>query len=468
MKKITLLLILLTVSLGYSQTVIEDFEGTAPTIVGTNGTSVSISSTQAMDANSLEIISASTGDPWQQAELTFQGDWLDLTTSKDVVVDVYSTTAFNVFAKVVLPAGAGPESATSTPHTGSGWETITLTFNQNLDNTGTANDSYGGIFFYYNWVGNNAGTQGANNNWQAAADGTFYVDNIEGMSVPKPETCSDGIMNQDETGVDCGGVCSACPSPPSVAAPTPPNRAAADVISFFSDAYTDITVDTFDTSWCPNVTTEVMIAGNATKLMTGAVCEGVDWQSSRPIDASGFTHFHMDIFTDEVDMVGKVFNSKFSQWGGGAGEVSALTLDLNTGTSPAIASGTWVSIDVEIATAFGGTLTRDDIVQFVMTTNLSNVWYDNLYLHKNTVLSTDDFSKAPFKAYPNPTQDKWLLSGNSQIESVRVLDILGKEVMTLSPNNDEATIDGSGLKSGIYFAQIKTLTGIDSIKLIKQ
>ena len=26
------------------------------------------------------------------------------------------------------------------------------------------------------------------------------------------ETCSDGIQNQDETGVDCGGVCSACPA----------------------------------------------------------------------------------------------------------------------------------------------------------------------------------------------------------------------------------------------------------------
>jgi len=27
------------------------------------------------------------------------------------------------------------------------------------------------------------------------------------------ETCSDGILNQDETGIDCGGVCTACPVP---------------------------------------------------------------------------------------------------------------------------------------------------------------------------------------------------------------------------------------------------------------
>ena len=28
----------------------------------------------------------------------------------------------------------------------------------------------------------------------------------------EPETCTDGIRNQDETGVDCGGVCNACPT----------------------------------------------------------------------------------------------------------------------------------------------------------------------------------------------------------------------------------------------------------------
>lgn len=34
-------------------------------------------------------------------------------------------------------------------------------------------------------------------------------------SCPVPETCDDGIQNQDETGVDCGGSCSACPVEPT-------------------------------------------------------------------------------------------------------------------------------------------------------------------------------------------------------------------------------------------------------------
>jgi len=31
--------------------------------------------------------------------------------------------------------------------------------------------------------------------------------------IPPTETCSDGIQNQDETGIDCGGVCPACEVP---------------------------------------------------------------------------------------------------------------------------------------------------------------------------------------------------------------------------------------------------------------
>lgn len=49
-----------------------------------------------------------------------------------------------------------------------------------------------------------------------------------------------------------------------------------------------------------------------------------------------------------------------------------------------------------------------------------------------------------------------------------MFNVLGKQVLLFTSNTDAITINGSGLKSGIYFAQIKTLTGLDSVKLIKQ
>jgi len=103
-----------------------------------------------------------------------------------------------------------------------------------------------------------------------------------------------------------------------------------------------------------------------------------------------------------------------------------------------------------------------------MTTNLSNVWYDNLYLHKNTVLSTDEFETADFKVFPNPTKDNWNITSNTVINSVAVYDILGKQVSSLSPNSNDVEISTANIRSGIYFAKIESDNGSKTVKLIKE
>lgn len=57
-----------------------------------------------------------------------------------------------------------------------------------------------------------------------ANDGEIIPITINQLTCPPPppiETCYDGIQNQDETGVDCGGVCQACyvPPPPPIEIP---------------------------------------------------------------------------------------------------------------------------------------------------------------------------------------------------------------------------------------------------------
>ncbi|MEW4922335.1 T9SS type A sorting domain-containing protein [Algibacter sp. 2305UL17-15] len=255
-------------------------------------------------------------------------------------------------------------------------------------------------------------------------------------------------------------------SGPPTAAPTPPARAAADVKSIFSDAYTDIAVDTYDTPWCPGTTTEESIGGDAVKKVSGLGCEGVEFLTGR-FDATAFTHFHMDIFTETATM-DKSFNVKFSNWNGGGGEANAIEYSAtNANILPNPNPGTWISIDLPLSSFTAGS--RNDLVQFIISSDLGTVYYDNLYLYKGNPLSNDDFNKTAFTAYPNPTQDNWTVKGqDAKIETINVFDILGKQVLRLSPNNREALIDGSSLKSGIYFAHIKTLTGINSVKLIKQ
>ncbi len=174
---------------------------------------------------------------------------------------------------------------------------------------------------------------------------------------------------------------------PTAAAPTPPVRSAANVVSIYSDAYTPITIDNFDAGWCGgSAVTQVTVDGNNTlRKNAGINCHGIDF-SAHKLDLSSFTHIHFDIYTNDTDLTGDVFNVKLVDFGGGAGEASALEVNINTGTTPAIVAGQWVSVDINI-TALGGVvtgnLTRSDVAQIGITTaNLTNVWYDNIYLYK--------------------------------------------------------------------------------------
>ena len=173
---------------------------------------------------------------------------------------------------------------------------------------------------------------------------------------------------------------------PTEAAPIP-TEDASNVVSIYSDTYTDITIDNFDAGWCGGAAvTAVTVAGNNTlKKNSGIECQGIDFSSNRQ-DLSAYTHIHFDIYTDDTDLTGDVFNVKLVDFAGGAGEASALEVNINTGTTPAIVAGTWVSVDIDITSLGGivvGSLTRSDVAQIGITTaNLTNVWYDNIYLYK--------------------------------------------------------------------------------------
>ena len=83
-------------------------------------------------------------------------------------------------------------------------------------------------------------------------------------------------------------------------------------------------------------------------------------------------------------------------------------------------------------------------------------------------LSTKGFSSANFKVYPNPTQNVWnFTSASERIESVKIVDVLGKNVMTVSPKSNNASVDATILTKGIYFAKIATAKATETIKLMK-
>ncbi|HEY5686790.1 MAG TPA: T9SS type A sorting domain-containing protein [Yeosuana sp.] len=435
MKKITFLLALLTCSLGFSQTELltnGDFSNGGANWAFDGGGSV-------VGGEAVFPATAATGNPWDtqlvQGSLSFTaGQEYTLTfkaraaAARDITVAIQNVGIWNDQFRQNF-------SITTT------MSTYTATFNAAATNS---NVQIGFLMA-------NFGVTDA-----------VYFDDIS-LTTPDTSTCNNGVQDGDETGVDCGGSCTPCLTPPTVAAPTPPARAAADVISIYSGAYAAIPGIDLDQGWCDaGSVTETTAGGDAILAYNDKPCQGIDFDANRQ-DFTGITNLHVDLFImSGTDLVGKVFNVKIVP---DSGAESVFPIDIN-GLNPKPVPGTWFSYDMPI-TISGP---HSSIRQVGVTSNFVNtLWYDNLYFHKNTTLSTKKFEIAGLTAYPNPTQDSWTVkTQNIKMSTIQVFDILGKQVLSLSPNASEAKIDASALRSGLYFAKISTADGSSSLKLVRQ
>jgi hypothetical protein len=85
------------------------------------------------------------------------------------------------------------------------------------------------------------------------------------------------------------------------------------------------------------------------------------------------------------------------------------------------------------------------------------------------VLGVDKFDAKSFSAYPNPTRDSWnIVSGNDDITSLQVYNVLGKVVYTKFSSAKEVSVNASELSKGVYFAKVATANGQSTLKLIKE
>ena len=83
-------------------------------------------------------------------------------------------------------------------------------------------------------------------------------------------------------------------------------------------------------------------------------------------------------------------------------------------------------------------------------------------------LATKGFNTSTFSVYPNPAQNSWnFSSSNENIESIQIVDVLGKTIRSSFSKSNFVTVDASGLNSGIYFAKIATASETSTLKLIK-
>ncbi|MFV8280592.1 hypothetical protein ACNKXS_03560 [Christiangramia marina] len=165
------------------------------------------------------------------------------------------------------------------------------------------------------------------------------------------------------------------PTEPVSAAATP-TEPEANVISLFSDAYTNVSVDTWRTDWSDAVYSETTVEGNNIKLYDQLNFVGIETVANQ-VDASAMTHFHVDYWTGNAT----AFRVKLVDFGPNAvfdgGDDTEHEIEFT------VTPNTWVKLDIPLSD-FTGLTNTSNIAQYIFSANPTaeaTVYIDNVYFH---------------------------------------------------------------------------------------
>ncbi|MBK8566874.1 MAG: Ig-like domain-containing protein [Saprospiraceae bacterium] len=197
---------------------------------------------------------------------------------------------------------------------------------------------------------------------------------------------------------------------PTVAAPVP-TRNPADVISIFSDAYTNAAGTDFNPNWGQaTVVSQVPVAGNNTLLYSGLNYQGTQLGSN--LDVSSMTHLHLDVWTNNSSAL-----SVFLISPGPIETPSVLT----------VPTSGWASVDIPLSSFSPVDLAN--IIQFKFDGN-GDIYLDNIYFYK----PGSGGGTTPTTAAPTPTFNA---ANVISIFSDAYTNVAGSD---LNPNWGQATI----------------------------
>ncbi len=373
MKKITLLFALFAFTFGIAQAIPVNFD--ADITVGDNWKADSGFASVAVEnlaantpdhGNAGKIVSSASGQNWQNAQLLVKDNYIDLTSNKIITLDVYSDNAQDFLLKMEQSKdGTTGNTGKSFSHGGTGWESISVDFNSPNSPHPIPNDQYKLFVIFPCYSAGFA---------NPAFDSTTYIDNFSGA-------VGDAITPS---------------AVPITDAPTP-THASADVISIYSDAYTDISGVNFNPNW-----------GQSTLVNTSYDPTGSSIQFT-PISPGN-------------ELLQTVTTTKDD----------------------------WKSVDIALSNFTNVVLT--DVFQLKVV-GTGTVYLDNIYLHKPPTAGLNDNVFNAVKMFPNPTKNSLQFSKNSNEQlGIQIFDVLGKSVLRMDNVRNEVNV--SELNSGLYFVHM--------------
>lgn len=269
----TFLLLTGSILMGTSQVVLQDFSekynNNLGAVYGGFGDGLTTDNTLVNDpADAINKVRQYTniagGNDWKGIFIRPQTHYIDLTTSQTVSLKVYSNTA--TYLRGIIQAGQSgqatiDDASNTVAHTGSGWETISFTF------TG-ATGEWGELALRT--------SVDAAGNTNTLSTVTAYVDDLtamQGSAIPTVVT--------------------------PTTSPTAPTRAVADVISIYSDAYTDVATN-YNPGWGQaGSVLEDFDPGDGNNVL-GYTNFNYQGTILPPTDVSSMENLHIDIWLKQM------------------------------------------------------------------------------------------------------------------------------------------------------------------------
>ena len=249
---------------------------------------------------------------------------------------------------------------------------------------------------------------------------------------------------------------------PLTAAPDP-TFPAQNVISMFSNPYTNVAVDTWQTPWSQGTLTDIQINGNDTKLYTNLNFVGIETTGSNILDVSGMSHLYFNAWTANMTSL-KVklvdFGADLSYAGGDDSE-HELTF------TPTLEN--WNTYNIPL-TNFTSLNSNQHIAQLIFSSvpvAEGVVYVDNVLFH-TTAAGISNQELSSFTIFPNPSKNDFTLKGNEKPKELQLFDQTGRLLQAIIPQGIETNICLSTLVDGIYYLTIETEKGVKERKsLIK-
>lgn len=161
-------------------------------------------------------------------------------------------------------------------------------------------------------------------------------------------------------------------------APAAPFRQAEDVISIYSDAYDNVVLNEFPTTWSDTEFAEIQVDGDNIINYTNLAFTGIVTDYGNPTDLTAMEFVHFDYWTADGTTLGfKIVNTALTPVQEDIEELSEVVQD------------EWVSVDIPLADF---DMDRSQVTQLLFDAlgNRATFFIDNLYFYKTPSASIFD------------------------------------------------------------------------------